>query len=217
VATAQDLLQQLADRARQFDVALIDNRLPGGYSLDVIRRCAEMGWALQTRKVLMTADATPETLEAARQIGCEVVTKPTSAAYLRSLLGMAPVPPAQRVPAMLDPGPLTMLKRAGASAHELARLCEQFRHAIDAAVEQLAALAPMKGASSDAVAQAGQIVHRVLSSCLTIGATALADDFKAFQGHAGSERADAQLAELAERCAETHRAVESLLGELATT
>lgn len=215
VASIAELNRELMNNGERFDVALVDNRLPGGYGIDVIRRCREMGLALETRKLLMTADVTPAIMEAAGAVECEIVTKPTTAAYLRTLLGVGPILAPAEPTVVLEPGPLTMLRASGASMQELRKLCVQFAHAVEEALSELRSILQARTESASDTDAALQIVHRVRSSCATIGAVALGDAFNQLTSSYSSGQVQGYYEQIMHRNAATQAAVNSLLNELA--
>ncbi len=181
------LEQMLLSRGGEFDVALVDHRLPGGLGLDLIKSLhgvpAAGGPAARPRFILMTADVTPELLATARLVCSDIVTKPTTAAVLLQLLGRGPEPAAPAPPPfhldrpVVDAGPLSMLKGAGATQVALAELSARFE---ETAAAQLHALAErLRGVVAHAaplpVQEIAEAVHRLRSACLTVGAVTLAD------------------------------------------
>ncbi|GIL41720.1 ATP-binding protein [Roseiterribacter gracilis] len=80
----REALKVLSDHTA-VDVALLDLRMPGISGIEVARRARAAG--LQTKLIALTADAVPETREAAIAVGFEtLLTKPTDPAALRNAI-----------------------------------------------------------------------------------------------------------------------------------
>lgn len=180
----------LDTRLGEFDVALVDHRLPGGLGLDLIKslhaRAASAGLTPggRPRFILMTADVTPELLATARLVCSDIVTKPTTAAVLQQLLGRGPQPAAAPLPPPLfhldspvvDAGPLSMLRSAGAGPQALAELVARFEETVGGQLRVLMdRLYVVAHASPLPIQEIAEVVHRLRSACLTVGAVALAD------------------------------------------
>ncbi len=221
VATFDELERTWRVSPSHFDVALIDHRLPGGQGLDLIKRLRQEHPTSTTRVVLMTADVTPELLASAQPLCSDIVTKPTTAAVLRQLLGQGPRPapsPTSLLPyrsdhPFIDPGPLAMLKNAGAAHHTLVGLGERFSHTVqtqlDALVDRLHGLA-----ASGAVLPHQELVdvaHRLRSACLTIGAVALAQEMQQWSQQGDSTTAAAHGLRVRQAFRATHEALATLL------
>jgi signal transduction histidine kinase/ActR/RegA family two-component response regulator/HPt (histidine-containing phosphotransfer) domain-containing protein len=180
VGTYDELCEALQRTGPAYDIALIDHRLPGGNGLQAIREYQTACRESSTRMILVTADVTPEVMETARSLCDEVVTKPTTAHVLRQLLGEGPPtlypPPDMRE--VVDAGPLKMLDQCGAEYQALIRMCATFNKTVgDTLIEIESRLAGL-GEKFQNSPDLENIIHRIRGSCATIGATALAEDFK---------------------------------------
>lgn len=197
VASIEDLEARLGGARPPYDVALIDNRLPGGRGLDVIRKVRMLGLVPTTKLVLLSAE-TGSVLEGARALCDEVLTKPTSAASIQQLLGKAAprTEPKQEVP-VFDPAPLMMLKSNGASEAQIRKMWDMFVMTMGQAMGTIRQLPPLSDEGTEA-AKIGDIVHRLGSSCATIGAVALEQALQELRDCVTKEAAENQL-----KCIET--------------
>ncbi len=205
VSTPDDFFTAIRAAAVPYDVALIDHRLPGSSGLDIIAKCRAQGVTVAKRVILATADVTTEILEHAHLICDGVVTKPTTALYLRQLLGEgAPATPGATGPRpLVDARPLTTLSRCGAEPATLANMCELFYTAVNQTMERL----HHRSDTSDL----GRVVHQIRSSCASIGAVALSAEFQALTG-CGSRRVfEQQKTKAAETFKDTQDALKTLL------
>lgn len=79
---------------------------------------------------------------------------------------------------VLDLAPLTMLLQIGVQKSGLSNLCDTFCASIDAALDELDALPPLAEARGADQPSLDDLIHRVRSSCATIGAVALGCEFR---------------------------------------
>jgi signal transduction histidine kinase/CheY-like chemotaxis protein len=164
VTTFDDLCKSLSSRF-DIDVAIIDHRLPGGYGLDAVKIARNAG--SKGIFVLMTADVTPSVLDSANILCDHVMTKPIETSRLRRLLGEAPV---ERV---LDPEPLRALCES-ADKEKVLKLTERFFSFFDEQLQNVRSIfeSPIKSEELEF------IIHRLSSSCRTIGAIFLMAELK---------------------------------------
>ncbi len=212
--TFDELKRALTESNSSFDIALVDHRLPGGNGLDMIKFCREHKLAVNTRMVLLTADATLEVLEAAKNICDEVVTKPTTAHRIRQLLGEGtPQGTGNSERKLIDPTPLSALRSNGAPKASLVRISNMFYQTTKKTLDEIGSMPTLDGGTIDP-RPLNEIVHRVQSSCATVGATALSAKLHALAGCKDTESLRAQLAEAEKILNSTQNAVHSFLEEL---
>lgn len=217
VANYDDLYQALNEISSPFDVALIDHRLPGGNGFDIIKRCRSMGIASATRMILVTADVTPEVLAAAKTVCDDIVTKPTSALILQQLLGVGAVPrQPRRHHEIVDFRPLTMLNRCGAKHAALVKMCDAFNLTVHETLDEIKAMLAMPDTPHPYLASLGNIVHRIRSSCSTIGAVALDVELQELLACENSLAAKKQYAIVVEVLTSTRQALRELLSTIET-
>lgn len=204
VASIEDLESCLVGAQPPYDVALIDNRLPGGRGLDVIRKARMQGLVPTTKLVLLSAE-TGTVLEGARVLCDGVLTKPTSAASIQQLLGKAAPPTVQKqeMP-IFDPAPLMMLRNNGASEAQIRKMWDMFVVSMGQALGSIRQLPPLSDEGAEA-ASIGDIVHRLGSSCATIGAVALEQALQELRDCVTKEAAEKQLKRI-EKSLETTQA-----------
>ncbi len=171
VATYYELGAALADVDVPFDIAFIDNRLPGGNGLDIVKLCRERGWAPGTKLILTTAEASPELLTRAAGLCDDVVVKPSGAKVIHDLLERAggAARGAEFAP-LLDRAPLAMLVKSGAGKSELTQMYNLFSTSVGDALAQLE-LGKDQGTSAE-------VLHRTQSACATMGAVALLKELR---------------------------------------
>lgn len=212
VATFDALKKQLTEST--FDIALIDQRLPGGNGLDVIHYCKQNRIASGTRMVLMTADATLEVIESAKLVCNEVITKPTTAHRLRQLLGEGVPLTDLENRTLVDLAPLTFLRRSGATNDKLIRMCNLFYEKVDEAFEKINSLPTFPSVEIVNGSSLEDIVHRIRSACVTIGAVALDLGFKEILACETRDETEIQVARLKTVFTATKDAISNLLSEL---
>ncbi|WP_081768814.1 7TM diverse intracellular signaling domain-containing protein [Herbaspirillum sp. RV1423] len=218
VATYEELRQALMQADTAYDIALIDHRLPGGNGLGAIIDCRVLGRATTTRMVLVTADVTPEVLDAAREICDGIVTKPTTAHVLRQLLGEGPrtAPPLAGASAVVDVEPLKMLGRCGAKPDALARMCATFNQTVSETLADIEVRLTASGETRSALAELEPHIHRMRGSCATVGATALAEEFRKLAACDSRMTAQRQYALMVDTFHSTSKALDALLATLQT-
>lgn len=213
VGTFEELKRAFLTAGDAFDVALVDHRLPGGNGLDMIKYCREYKIAMNTRMVLLTADATLEVLEAAKNVCEEVITKPTTAHRLRQLLGDGTPSTIGHERKLIDPTPLTALRSNGAPKASLERITKMFYEATQKTLREINSM-PLATTNVAASKPLYEIVHRARSSCATIGATALSAKLQELVTCKDEESLRAQIAEAETVLKSTQAAVQSFLEEL---
>jgi two-component system, sensor histidine kinase LadS len=217
LVTKFDELQDILKTSHSsYDIALIDHRLPGGNGLDVIRFCREKNLATDTRMILMTADVTPEMLNAARTICDDIVTKPTTANYLQKLLGKGISAEINKNISIniVDPGPLRTLKSCNADIHVLTKMFEGFISNVIEILGHVHAKIQQTHNFTDGTSLQ-ELVHRVRSSCTTIGAVALDAEFKKIATCASRLEAEEQYQKISDTFEMTRKALKILLSEMA--
>jgi signal transduction histidine kinase/CheY-like chemotaxis protein len=221
VGTYSALESALTFPMQTFDVAIIDNRLPGGSGLDIIKHCRANGLAKSTKLILMTADVTDEVLVAARQVCDDVITKPTSAYRFRQLLGTGQQDPLgdpqidhrkSDDTKHIDPRQLIALRRSGVAQE---RLENMFRIFVDEANKLLKKIEIMYlGDVGLAAAEFRDVIHRAVGGCDMMGAVNLAGEFRVLQGFQNSGDASKQCGRIAEIFAATQIEIKTLLESL---
>jgi signal transduction histidine kinase/CheY-like chemotaxis protein len=200
-----------------YDVALIDHRLPGGNGLTAIGQYRSSCPDAATRMILVTADVTPEVLNAARTICDEIVTKPTTAHVLRQLLGEGPpiaYQPTTDAREIVDAGPLKMLDRCGAQHQALIRMCATFNKTVGNTLIDIESRLAKCDGKDGSRADLEKIIHRMRGSCATIGATALAEDFKALAVCDSRVAAQRKYASMVDTFHRTRKALHDLLSKM---
>lgn len=185
------LHEVLGDPQQNFDLALIDHRLPGGRGLDYIKHCRANGTAKCTKLVLMTADINDELLKDAGTVCDDVITKPTTSTRIRALLGegvcVAATTGGQRS-TFFDADLLPEYGKENITKNDLLPIFEAYQKHVEetlALVENTPVLPTKKST---------HMIHVAVSSCVTVGATALANEFRALEKFAGNlEQAQCQL------------------------
>lgn len=189
VATVADLETELAADP-PYDVALIDNRLPGGRGLDVIRKVRMAGSVPRTKLVLLSAE-TGSIAVAAREVCDAVLTKPTGANTIQQLLGTA-APRDDAVARILDPAPLVMLQNCGATESQLREMWDTFVVMVAKEIGTIQQLQPFAGHAATEE-RLWEILHPLGSACSTIGAVALGKAFQALRQCRTKSDAEEQL------------------------
>lgn len=182
VATYYELGTAMADTDAVFDIAFIDNRLPGGQGLELIKLCRERNWTPGAKLILTTAETTAELLTRAAGLCDDVVQKPTSARVIHDLLARAggAAQGSQFTP-VLDRAPLAMLAKSGASRSELTQMYNLFSSSVADALGRLGS------AQGEGQGVHAELLHRTQSACATMGAVALLTELRGL-----SDRADAR-------------------------
>jgi signal transduction histidine kinase/CheY-like chemotaxis protein len=181
VSTYYELGAALADAETLFDIAFIDNRLPGGHGLEIVKLCRDRGWAPGTKLILTTAEATAELLTRAAGLCDDVVVKPTGAKVIHDLLERAGGTAwGTEFSPMLDRAPLAMLVKSGASKGELVQMYNLFSSSVGEALARLE--------SGEQTERHGETLHRTQSACATMGAVALLKELRKLADDMNSHR-----------------------------
>ena len=209
VATFHDLCTEL--QSPVYDLALIDNRLPGGSGLDAAKT-----WRSATgmRLVLMTAEASSQVLEEARAVCDDVVLKPTSADCIRRLLGETVAAQPVRIvqDEIINPAPFATLRRCGVPCEKLAGICEVFYERTADALGQIQSMLGTIDVPVESM-ELRELVHRIRSACATVGAIGLDSAFQMLSLSASRAAAEQQLERLVQTFELTRQALHALLEE----
>ncbi|HEY8027486.1 MAG TPA: ATP-binding protein [Burkholderiaceae bacterium] len=208
VSTYYELGAALADRDAQFDLAFIDQRLPGGFGLDIIQLCRDRNWARGTKLVLMTAETASDVLSRASDICDDVVIKPTSGKAIADLLERAGAGKPDEFFPILDRAPLAMLARSGASEEDLTQLYNLFSSSVGEA------LAQFEPQSTLAEGAAAEVIHRTQSACATMGAVALLKEMRKLGECLGNGTGEDQLPKVKQTFDQTRTSLIAFLKEL---
>jgi signal transduction histidine kinase len=200
------LHEVLGDPQQNFDLALIDHRLPGGRGLDYIKHCRTNGIAKYTKLVLMTADINDELLTDAGTVCDDVITKPTTSSRIRALLGEGVAPPCEEYSIFFDAGLLPEYGTENITKDDLLPIFEAYQKHVEetlALIENTPVLPTKKST---------HMIHVAISSCVTVGATALANEFRTLEKFSGNlEPAQCQL--LREAFSTTNNAISAFFRE----
>ncbi|WP_424196740.1 hybrid sensor histidine kinase/response regulator (plasmid) [Ampullimonas aquatilis] len=192
----------------EYDIALIDHRIPGGKGLDLIKKCKSLEIAKSTQKILVTADVTPELIIEAEGLADDTLTKPVSVAKLRKLLGRGiPLQRREQARPVIDSGALITLKKCGAPYTTLVQMCGSFSTTIENTLSEIKMTSINASNIDGSWKSIRDKVHKIRSSCTSIGAIALDEELKQLSDMTESANFDSQYAKVIIALNETQAAL----------